>query len=110
MDLKARAALRKAYQRRPEVPSVQDMINHTEDFGIKGYQISKFNGKAASLYRPKYEQSTMVKGTKKESFLYEQAMKRKDAPAPTRYSPRSTSETRRIFHKLYGSERRTGFA
>ena len=37
MDLKARAALRRAQGNRPEVPSVEDFLRKDEDFGIKGY-------------------------------------------------------------------------
>ena len=37
MDLKARAALRRAQGNRPEVPSVEDFLRKDQDFGIKGY-------------------------------------------------------------------------
>ena len=37
MDLKARAALRRAQGNRPELPSVEDFLRKDQDFGIKGY-------------------------------------------------------------------------
>ena len=37
MDLKARAALRRAQGNRPNVPSVKDFVKRDDDWGIKGY-------------------------------------------------------------------------
>ena len=52
----------------------------------------------------------MAKGPKKQSFFAEHAERTRNSPEPTKYSPRTSNETRRIFHKLYGTERKTGFA
>lgn len=88
MDLKARAALRRAQGNRPEVPSVEDFLRKDQDFGIKGYQISKYNG-VEDLHREglKKPMKPDMRRQKKESIIEGIANQRKNLPSPMHYNP-----------------------
>ena len=86
MDLKARAALRKAQQNRPEIPRIEDMVKRKDDFGIEEYQVPKYRGKEVVLYDIGKRRSPMTK-EKKESYMEWAAKKKKDLPSPAQYSP-----------------------